>query len=143
MIDWENILAKLIETVTLLLISVAIPYAISWIKAKTKNETLLKLIERAENLVENCVEYTSQTFVNALKKEGKFTKEEGEIAFNMSKERILSLMTAELQAAIEECFGDVNLWIETQIETVVLQNNHFFPVEEKPAEDKPDEQVEE
>lgn len=134
-IDWENILAQLIETVTLLLISVAIPYGIKWIKAKTRNETLIKLIERAENLVENCVEYTSQTFVNALKKEGKFTKEEGQIAFNMSKERILSLMTEELQAAIMECFGDVNLWIETQIEMTVLQNNHFYPVVEgKPVE---------
>lgn len=133
MIDWENILAQLIETVTMLLVCVAIPYAIKWIKAKTKNETLLKLIERGENLVQNCVEYTSQTFVNALKQEGKFTKAEAEIAFNMSKDRILSLMTEELQAAIEECFGDVNLWIETQIEMVVLQNKHFYPILGEPV----------
>lgn len=127
-IDWENILAQLIETLTLLLISVAIPYGIQWLKAKTKNELLLRLMERAENLVESCVEYTSQTFVNALKREGKFNREEAVIAFNMSKERVLNLMTEELYAAIEECFGDVNLWIETQIEMNVLQNNNIFPV---------------
>ena len=126
-IDWENILAQLIETLTLLLISVAIPYGIKWLKTKTRNEMLLKLIDRAEVLVNSCVEYTSQTFVNGLKQEGKFTKEEGKIAFEMSKERVLNLMTEELYNAIEECFGDVNLWIETQIETNVLQNKYFYP----------------
>lgn len=134
-IDWENILAQLIETITLVLISIAIPYGIAWLKAKTKNETLLKLIERAERLVGNCVEFTSQTYVNALKKEGKFTKAEGEIAFTLTKERVLAMMTEELQRAIEDAFGDFHAWIDTQIEMNVLENKAFMKIPQSMIEE--------
>ena len=124
-IDWENIIARLIESLALLFITVLIPYAIRWLKAQTKVKLLQDVIDRAETLVSNCVDYTSQTFVNALKKEGKFTKEEWNIAFNMSKERVLALMTEEMVATLEKCFGDLNIWIETQIERDVLEQNYY------------------
>ena len=124
-IDWENIIARLIESLALLFITVLIPYAIRWLKAQTKVKLLKDVIDRAETLVSNCVDYTSQTFVNALKKEGKFTKEEWNIAFNMSKERVLALMTEEMVATLEQCFGDLNIWIETQIEKDVLEQNYY------------------
>ena len=124
-IDWENILARLIESLALLLISVLIPYAIKWLKGQTDSVFLKNMIARAEQLVDDCVNYTSQTFVNALKKEGKFTKEEWKIAFDMSKDRVLALMTEEMAKALEDCFGDLNIWIETQIETDVLKNNYY------------------
>lgn len=124
-VDWENILARLIESLALLLISVLIPYAIKWLKGQTDSVFLKNMIARAEQLVDDCVNYTSQTFVNALKKEGKFTKEEWKIAFDMSKDRVLALMTEEMAEALEDCFGDLNIWIETQIETDVLKNNYY------------------
>ena len=124
-IDWENIIARLIESLALLFITVLIPYAIRWLKAQTEVKLLQDVIDRAETLVSNCVDYTSQTFVNALKKEGKFTKEEWNIAFNMSKERVLALMTEEMVATLEQCFGDLNIWIETQIEKDVLEQNYY------------------
>lgn len=124
-IDWENIIARLIESLALLFITVLIPYAIRWLKAQTEVKLLQDVIDRAETLVSNCVDYTSQTFVNALKKEGKFTKEEWNIAFNMSKERVLALMTEEMVATLEKCFGDLNIWIETQIERDVLEQNYY------------------
>ena len=129
-VDWENILARLIESLALLLISVLIPYAIKWLKGQTDSVFLKNMIARAEQLVDDCVNYTSQTFVNALKKEGKFTKEEWKIAFDMSKDRVLALMTEEMAEAIEDCFGDLNIWIETQIETDVLKNNYLSSFDE-------------
>lgn len=92
------------------------------IKEKTKQEVLNKHIDRAVKVVEDIVEAISQTTVDTLKKQGAFTKEKQLEAFNNAKEKILEVLTTESKEALQEAYGDLNIWIEAQIESTVKRS---------------------
>lgn len=92
------------------------------IKEKTKQEVLNKHIDRAGKVVEDIVEAISQTTVDTLKKQGAFTKEKQHEAFNEAKSKVLEVLTKESKEALQEAYGDLNIWIDTQIESTVKRN---------------------
>lgn len=92
------------------------------IKEKTKQEVLNKHIDRAEKVVEDIVEAISQTTVDNLKKQGAFTKEKQDEAFNEAKSKVLEVLTKESKEALQEAYDDLNIWIDTQIESAVKRN---------------------
>lgn len=92
------------------------------IKEKTKQEVLNKHIDRAGKVVEDIVEAISQTTVDTLKKQGAFTKEKQLEAFSNAKEKILEVLTTESKEALQEAYGDLNIWIEAQIESTVKRS---------------------
>lgn len=92
------------------------------IKEKTKQEVLNKHIDRAGKVVEDIVKAISQTTVDTLKKQGAFTKEKQREAFNEAKSKVLEVLTKESKEALQEAYGDINIWIDTQIESTVKRN---------------------
>ena len=86
------------------------------LKQKADNETARKYIDMAYGAVNKAVMATAQTFVDALKKEGAFTKEKQIEAFNMAKNTALEILGNEAIAALDEIYGDFDTWINTLIE---------------------------
>ena len=122
----ENIWYEILGTVVATLITVLTPYFIKFINAKagelkalTNNELLEKYIELAEDIVIKAVETTNQTFVNELKKDGKFTADRYGEAFDKTKETVLALLTEVEKQTIVEVYGDLNTWMQTQIESYI------------------------
>lgn len=88
------------------------------IQKQTDNETASKYMDMAVDAVEQAVAFTAQTFVDALKSSGGFTKEKQREAFQKSKDKALEILGDTTVAALGEIYGDFDAWIETKIEQV-------------------------
>lgn len=88
---------------------------------KMENETAKKYLTAAEEAAKKAVTYTSQTYVDALKKSDCFSKENQEEALNMAVEKAKSLLTAEAIVFLEEAYGDVTEFLKTNIEAEVRE----------------------
>ena len=125
--DWETVLAEVISTLARLLIAACIPYAMKLLKDKIHNDKVNKYIDKAQDVIIQCVDYVNQTYVDALKEEGKFDKEAQYTAFEMSKDYVYRLLDEKAKEAVIEIFGDLELWIDSMVESSVRNSvNHEF-----------------
>lgn len=90
--------------------------AARYLAAKSENEAAKKYLEDAADAISTAVTYTSQTYVDALKKSDKFTKENQEEALQMAVDKAAMLMTAEARAFLEKAYGDLNAYLVSRIE---------------------------
>lgn len=88
------------------------------IEKELNSETASKYIELAADAVEQAVTYTAQTFVDALKAEGAFTKEKQLEAFQKAKDKALEILGDTTVTALGEIYGDFEAWLDTKIEQV-------------------------
>ncbi len=114
--EWNEVLIYIIESVIGLIVSVGIPYGLSLLSKKIKDDKLQKYLNRAENVISNCVLMIKQTFVDSLKAEGKFDKAAQSEAFERCKTQILELLNEEAKAAVVSAYGDLETYIKTAIE---------------------------
>lgn len=108
-----------------LLITAGGAYLVALLKKRTAqiekeldNETAAKYMNMAADAVAQAVTYTAQTFADALKAEGKFTKEKQIEAFNKAKDKTLEILGDAAVNALGEIYGDFDAWVETKIEQV-------------------------
>lgn len=108
-----------------LLITAGGAYAVALLRRETAkiqqqidNETASKYMDMAADAVAQAVTYTAQTFTDALKAEGKFTKEKQIEAFNKAKNKTLEILGDTAVTALNEIYGDFDAWIDTKIEQV-------------------------
>ena len=101
-----------------LLITAGGAYLVALLKKRTAqiekeldNETAAKYMNMAADAV-------AQTFTDALKAEGKFTKEKQIEAFNKAKDKTLEILGDAAVNALGEIYGDFDTWVETKIEQV-------------------------
>lgn len=106
-----------------LLITAGGAYAVALIKRGTAkiekqldNDLASKYIDMASEAVAQAVAFTSQTFADALKTEGAFTKDKQLEAFNMAKNKSLEIMSDAAIKAISDVYGDLDIWLDTKIE---------------------------
>lgn len=88
-------------------------------KTKIKNEEIASTLDNVVSMVLNCVETTNQTFVDELKKNGEFTKEAAAEAFLMSKTMAIQMLSEDAAEIILEVYGDIDVYLDTLIETTV------------------------
>jgi hypothetical protein len=72
--------------------------------------------------ITDCVIATSQTYVIALKKEGKFDAEAQKKAFTMTYEAVVQLLTEDATEYLNAAIGDLQLYITQKIEAEVQLN---------------------
>lgn len=106
-----------------LLLTAGGAYLVALLRKKTAqlqqqvdNDTADKYIGMACEAVTQVVAYTAQTFVDALKAEGAFTKEKQLEAFNDSKDKVLEILGDTAVEALNEIYNDFDLWLDTKIE---------------------------
>lgn len=124
--DWNLILTEVIKAILVIAIPVIAKYVTSWINAKseniknkTKNDNIDKYIDIATNTINSCITATNQVFVESLKCEGKFDKDAQEKAFLMTKNAVMNVLSLDLQEALSEVYGDLDAFIEQQIEATI------------------------
>ena len=92
---------------------------INEISSKKDNELEQKYLNMLNETITKCVIATTQTYVETLKKEGKFDKAAQEIAFNKTYTAVLAILSDEAKKYLTEAVGDLNLYITQQIEAEV------------------------
>ena len=123
--DYEMILIAVISAILLPLLAWGMTYLTAYLREKAsyiEDEAVRLMVLKAVDIVEQAVLYVMQTYVDGLKKAGKFDKAAQEEAFQMAKERAVSLINDEAKNVIEENYGDFDTWIETRIEEKVHEN---------------------
>ena len=120
---------EIIEVCLIPLLGVLVTYLVKYISIKSKeleastdNELAKKYISLLSSTITNCVIATNQTYVETLKKQGKFDAEAQKEAFNMTLNAVKALLTDEAKQYLSEIYGDLNTYITNQIEATVNQN---------------------
>ena len=103
------------------LVSWAVSVLIQFLNSKIKNEKIRKFATQITTIISGAVQAISQEFVDTLKKQGKFDAKAAEEAKEKALAIIKGQLTTELTDYISESFGDVEKYIEEQIEAVLYQ----------------------
>ena len=114
-----NVLSVVISAVVLPLISLIGAKLVAWLSSKTKNEKTAIAIKAANDIVLNAVKCVLQTYVDSLKKEGKFDEASQYLALSKAKEKVMEQMTDDTKALIESSYGDFDSWLSTSIEATI------------------------
>lgn len=114
-----NVLSCIVTAVIIPLITLLGSKLIKWISSKIDNKKTSKYITEATTTVLNAVKCVFQTYVESLKKEGSFNKDAQFIALNKAKDIVLTQLSEDIKDYINKNFGDVDAWINTQIEASI------------------------
>ena len=87
-----------------------------------------EIIYGLENIVSKAVITTNQTFVNELKKQGKFDKEAMQEAYRRTYESIITSLSQSFFEYIDEEAVDIDALLKNMIETSVNWNKISTPV---------------
>lgn len=124
--DWMNIVEQVFELVVYPVLSIAgiyLTYLISTkikeTKQKTTDETTKKYLDMLDVTVYNAVMATTQTYVDSLKKQGKFDIEAQKVAFKLTYDAVMNILTADAIKYITLAVGDLETYISTKIEADV------------------------
>ena len=111
------------------LLGIVTAYLVKYFEMKTKeisdtrdNDLEKKYINMLNNTITDCVIATTQTYVDSLKKQGNFDIEAQKVAFNMTYESVMKLLTEEATEYLNSAVGDLNLYITQKIEAEVNLN---------------------
>lgn len=124
--NWMEILAQIFEIVIFPLLGVCTAYLcylikvkIAEIKEKTKNEKEKKYLDMLDKTICEAVIATNQTYVEALKKAGKFDGAAQAEAFKKTYEVVMKLLTEEAKTYLTTLVGDLEADIQNKIEAQV------------------------
>lgn len=89
------------------------------IGAQTDSLTAKKVLDEVTDAVTTAVTYVSQTYVDGLKKNGNFTKENQKIALDLAVQRAQKLLTAETRNFMILAYGSLNDYLVSLAEAEV------------------------
>lgn len=122
----KEILLTTLETIITAVIPVLVAYLVVFLNAKaqqaktqTQSDKVKSYIDEVTNAVTTAVTATSQTYVDALKKNGAFTKDAQTEALNKARETAISLLSPAAANFIYEVYGDINEYLTVKIEETV------------------------
>lgn len=104
---------------------------INEIEDSINNKTAKKYVEMLNETIEQCVVATNQTYVWALKQQGKFDKEAQEEALMMTKDAVMGILTMEAKQYLNEFYGDLQSYVIARIEATVNTEGNVMEVLKK------------
>ena len=121
-----ELIAQIFEVCIIPLLGVLTAYLVKFINAKSaelassrQSELEKKYITMLNDTITDCVIATTQTYVDSLKKLGQFDQNAQVKAFNKTKDAVMGMLNDELKDFIVDTFGDLNEYLNTQIEATV------------------------
>ena len=127
--DYLELIKEIFDICIIPLLAVLTKYVVAFISKKSKevqnqidNDMANKYIDMLTNTVMDCVIATNQTYVNALKKEGKFDTEAQKAAFKLTEDAVMTILTEDAKSYLNNLYGDLGLYINKLIEVQVNVN---------------------
>ena len=125
----EEFIPQLFEVCIIPLLGILTTFIVKFINAKMNqisesrdSELEKKYLQMLNSTITDCVIATTQTYVEALKKQGKFDAEAQKVAFTLTFESVSNLLTEEAKEYLSAAVGDLNLYITQKIEAEVQLN---------------------
>ena len=133
--DWMLMLYQIFDLCVIPLLGVLTMYLVQFIRLKgqeitnkTDSDLADKYIQMLTDTITTCVIATNQTYVEALKKQGKFDAEAQKEAFNLTYNAVMAVLTDEAKHYLAAIYGDLTAYITTRIEAEVNVSK-IIPVE--------------
>ena len=127
--EWLAILYKIFEVCVIPLLGVLTVYIVKFIQKKTQelnskneNELMNKYLTMLSNTIIDCVIATNQTYVESLKKQGKFDLEAQKVAFEMTYNAVINVLSSDAKTYLSNIYGDFDKYITNMIEAEVNKN---------------------
>lgn len=124
--DIMALLSQIFELCVIPLLGILTKFLIDFLKsksqelqAKTENDIEAKYLQKITETIITCVVATNQTYVESLKKQGKFDANAQEAAFKMTYEAVVALLSDEIKKYIVDISGDLQLYLSQKIEAEV------------------------
>lgn len=114
-----NIIWSVVGIVATGLVSWATTALVAWLNTKIKNEKAAKWASDLTSIVSNAVLSVTQTFVDAMKKAGKFDEAAAKEAKDKALSIIVGQLTPELKDYITSNFGDMTEYLSNLVEAMV------------------------
>ena len=89
---------------------------------KTNNEKRIEFLSWVNDIVVQCVDTTTQTYVDSLKKSNSFNKEAQKEAFNRTMTNITALLSETDTEKLTNYVGDASTWLTTAIESYIQES---------------------
>lgn len=127
--EWNELLVDIFEVCIIPLLGVLTAFFVKWVNAKSaeiktnvNDATLSKYMDMLAQTISDCVIATNQTYVESLKAQGKFDLNAQKEAFNLTKDAVMTILSAEAQVYLSTAVGDLNAYITKKIEAEVNLN---------------------
>ena len=124
--DWMLMLYQIFELCVIPLLGILTMYLVKFIRMKsqeitdkTDNELADKYIQMLTDTITACVIATNQTYVESLKKQGKFDAEAQKHAFELTYNAVVAVLSDEAKHYLASIYGDLTAYITTRIEAEV------------------------
>lgn len=131
--EWLPLLYQILEVCIIPLLGIVTAYFVKYINAKSaelqnkvENDTADKYIAMLDDTICACVIATTQTYVDALKKDNAFTKEAQQEAFNLTYNAVMAVLTDEAKKYLTTIYGDLTAYITNKIEAEVQINKNII-----------------
>ena len=127
--EWLPLLYQILEVCIIPLLGLLTAYIVKYVNAKSaemqakvENDKADKYIAMLDETICACVIATSQTYVEALKKENAFTKEAQLEAFDKTFNAVMKVLSEDAKKYLTEMYGDLTIYITNKIEAEVSLN---------------------
>lgn len=127
--EWNELLVDIFEVCIIPLLGVLTAFFVKWVNTKSaeiktniNDATLSKYMDMLAQTISDCVIATNQTYVESLKAQGKFDLNAQKEAFNLTKDAVMTILSAEAQVYLSTAVGDLNAYITKKIEAEVNLN---------------------
>lgn len=124
--SFQELLKLLIQVVLLPAIPVIVTYVVKTLKthieskiAQVNNSDIALYLNQVCDIISQAVTYTTQTYVDTLKAEGKFDEEAQKTAFQKTKDAVITMISKEAYDLLNSLYDDTSVWLETKIEQEV------------------------
>ena len=131
--EWLPLLYQILEVCIIPLLGILTAYLVKYIKAKSlelqakvDNDTADKYSAMLDNTICSCVVATTQTYVEALKKENAFTKEAQLEAFNLTFNAVMAVLSNDAKDYLTNIYGDLTAYITNKIEAERIFFGYIF-----------------
>lgn len=114
-----NIISIVVTSIVLPLLSIAGAKLVQLINSKINNNKAANFLSTATTIIINAVRSVFQTYVEALKKEDKFDEASQKLALLKARDIALNQMTDDVKNYITSTYGDLDTWINTNIEATI------------------------
>ena len=122
----QDLINQIFQLCIIPLLGVLTGFFVKWINAKSKeiqtnNDDALgnKYIQMLTDTITTCVIATNQTYVEALKQQGKFDTEAQKEAFKRTTEAVLEVLSEDAKKYLTEVYGDLYRYIDEKVEATV------------------------
>ena len=112
------LLAEIMEVVVIPLLGILTAYVVKLVNTKIadinkERDNVLeeKYLTMLGATISDCVTATTQTYVESLKKQGKFNAEAQKEAFNQTYTAVMNILSEEAKKYLTVAVGDLNLYI--------------------------------